>query len=120
MRLYSHETYERSGGNGKVELDISNYTTEVDLKGATGIDTSRFASKTDGASLKTKIDNLDIDKSDKQGFEKKIEDVNKKILVSNKNSILVGRSKNPITSQKLTRLKTRYLVVTATLSTKTT
>ena len=28
---------------GKVELDLSNYTTKTDLKNATGIDTSPFA-----------------------------------------------------------------------------
>ena len=32
------------------------------LKGAIGIDTCRLASKTDLAILKTKVDNLDIDK----------------------------------------------------------
>ena len=30
----------------KVELDLSNYATKADLKGATGIDTSTIASKT--------------------------------------------------------------------------
>ena len=35
---------------------------EADLKGATGIDTSSLASKTDLASLKSKWDNLDVDK----------------------------------------------------------
>ena len=32
------------------------------MKGATGIDTSMLASKTDLDSLKTKVDNLDVDK----------------------------------------------------------
>ena len=35
---------------------------EVDLKGATGINKSALVSKTDLASLKTKVDNLDVDK----------------------------------------------------------
>ena len=33
---------------------------KVDLKGATGIDTSLVASKTDLVSLKTKVGNLDV------------------------------------------------------------
>ena len=33
---------------------------KVDLKRATGIDISTLASKTDFASLKTKLDNLDV------------------------------------------------------------
>ena len=32
-------------GKGKVELDLSNYTTRTDLKNATGVDTSSFAKK---------------------------------------------------------------------------
>ena len=34
----------------------SNYATKANLKGATGIDTSMLALKTDLASLKTKVD----------------------------------------------------------------
>ena len=33
------------GANVKVELDSSNYATKVDLKNATGVDTSDFAEK---------------------------------------------------------------------------
>ena len=35
------------GGLGKVELDLSNYAAKVDLKNATGVDTSTFAKKVD-------------------------------------------------------------------------
>ena len=31
------------GGRVKVELDLSNYATKVDLKNATGVDLSKFA-----------------------------------------------------------------------------
>ena len=31
------------GANVKVESDLSNYATKVDLKNATGVDTSNFA-----------------------------------------------------------------------------
>ena len=33
------------GGKVKVELDLSNYVTKVDLKNATGANTSKFAKK---------------------------------------------------------------------------
>ena len=38
-------------GNVKVEFDLSNYGTEDDLKGATGVDTSNLAAKSDLPSL---------------------------------------------------------------------
>ena len=53
MSQYFPEQYERSGGNVKIELDLSNYETKSDLT---------LSSKTDLASLKTKVDNLDVDK----------------------------------------------------------
>ena len=46
--------------NVKVELDLFNYATKVDLKNATGADTSKFAKKVDLASLKSNVDKLDI------------------------------------------------------------
>ena len=56
------ETHEFSGRNVKVELDLSNYAKKVYLKGETGIDTSMLLWKTNLASMRTKIDNLDVDK----------------------------------------------------------
>ena len=50
------------GGRVKVELDLSNYATEADLKNETGVDTSKFFKKVDLASLKSDVDKLDIDK----------------------------------------------------------
>ena len=50
------------GGKVKVELDLSNYATKVDLKNATGVDTSKFAKKSDSASSKSNVVKLDIDK----------------------------------------------------------
>ena len=35
------------GGKVKVELDLSNYATKADFRNATGVDTSKFASKVD-------------------------------------------------------------------------
>ena len=62
MGQYFDEMYVCFGGNEKTELDLPNYAQEDDLKGATGVHTSRLASKTELTSLKTKVDNLDIDK----------------------------------------------------------
>ena len=50
------------GGKVKVELDLSNYATKVDLKYATDVDTSQFAKKVDLATLKSEVDQLDINK----------------------------------------------------------
>ena len=53
MSQYFPQPYERCGGNVKVELDLSHYAMEADLKGA-GIDTSTLVSKAELASLKLK------------------------------------------------------------------
>ena len=42
--------YERSRENIKLEVDISKYATIADLKGATGVDKSNLAAKSDLAS----------------------------------------------------------------------
>ena len=46
----------------KVRLDLTNYATKTDLKNVTHVDTSSFALKTNLASLKTEVDEFDIDK----------------------------------------------------------
>ena len=46
----------------KVELDLSNYATKIDLKNITYVDVSNYASKTNLAALKTEVDKIDIDK----------------------------------------------------------
>ena len=61
-RYFLPHPYERSGRNGKFELDLSIYETKADMKETTGIDTSKWTSKTDLASLKTKKDDRNIDK----------------------------------------------------------
>ena len=45
-----------SGGRVKVELGLSNYATKVDLKNASGLDTSKFSNS------KSDLDKLYIDK----------------------------------------------------------
>ena len=42
---YFPELYIQSKSKIKFELDLSNYATKSDLKGATGIDTLKFAKK---------------------------------------------------------------------------
>ena len=51
-----------SGGDIKVELDLSNYATKTDLKNVTHVDVGSFASKTSLASLKAEVDKIDVDK----------------------------------------------------------
>ena len=63
MSQYFPNPYERSRGNVKVELDLSIYATKSDFKKAAGVDTSNFAKKADLGSLKSDVDELDIDKS---------------------------------------------------------
>ena len=50
------------GTNVKVELDLPNYASKIELKNATGVDTLDFAKKADLANLKSDVDKLDIDK----------------------------------------------------------
>ena len=46
----------------KIELDLSNYATEANLKNATGMDTSKFVKNVDLVGLKSSVDKLDIEK----------------------------------------------------------
>ena len=54
--------YRSSESNIKVELDLSNYATNSDLKNVTHVDVSSFATKTNLVSLKTVVDKIDVDK----------------------------------------------------------
>ena len=54
--------YKNSSNNVKVELDLTNYATKTDLKNITHVDVSSYASKTNLAALKTKVDKTDVDK----------------------------------------------------------
>ena len=62
MSQYFPKPFRSFGGNINVKVDLSNYATKTDLKNVTHLDTSSFALKTNLASLKTKVDKLDIDK----------------------------------------------------------
>ena len=54
--------YRTSGGNTKVELDLSSYATKTDLKNVTHVDVSSFPLKTNLANLKIEVDKIDVDK----------------------------------------------------------
>ena len=54
--------YNSGNSSVKVELDLINYANKEELKNITHVDTSSFALKTNLASLKTKVDKLDIPK----------------------------------------------------------
>ena len=62
MSQYFPKPYEPFGGDINVKVYLSNYATKTDLKNVTHVDTSRFAVKTNLASLKTEVDKLDIGK----------------------------------------------------------
>ena len=54
--------YKSSSNNVKVELGLTNYARNMDLKNITHVDVSSFASKTNLAALETEVDKIDIDK----------------------------------------------------------
>ena len=62
MSQYFPKPYEPFGGDINVKVDLSNYATKTDVKNMTHVDTSGFALKINLASLKTEVDELDIDK----------------------------------------------------------
>ena len=62
MSQYFPKPFRSFWGNINVEVDLSGSATKTDLKNVTHVDTSRFALKTNLASLKTEVDKLDIDK----------------------------------------------------------
>ena len=62
------EQYSRIKSKITVELDLSNYATKSDLKSAAGVYTSDFSKKTDLASLKSDIDQLDVGKLETTQF----------------------------------------------------
>ena len=61
-QYFSKPFNSQCGVSIKVKIDLSNYATKIDIKNISHVDTSRFALKTNFASLKTEVDKLDIDK----------------------------------------------------------
>ena len=62
MSQYFLKPYEPFGGDINVKVHLSNYATKSDIKNISHVDTSSFELKTNLATLKTEVDNLDIDK----------------------------------------------------------
>ena len=58
MSQYFPNSFEPFGGDINVRVDLSNYATQADIQ---NVDTSSFALKSDLTSLKTEVDQLDID-----------------------------------------------------------
>ena len=54
--------YEPFGGGISVKLDLTNYATKADFKGARVVDTSKLAAKSNLSSLKAEVDKADVDK----------------------------------------------------------
>ena len=54
--------YKSFSNNIKVELDLSNYAMEDDVKNITHVDVSSYATKTNLAALKTEVHKIDTDK----------------------------------------------------------
>ena len=62
MSQYFPKLYESFSGDINVKVDLSNYATKAAIKNISQVDTSKFALKTNLASLKTEVGKLDIDK----------------------------------------------------------
>ena len=62
MSQYFPKPYNGFGGNVKVELDLFNYATKTNLKGATAIDKSNLALQSNLAKLKSEVYEIDSEK----------------------------------------------------------
>ena len=107
MSQYIPKPFKSFVKNINVKVDISYYETETDLKKEAHVDTSSFALKTNLASLKTEIDELDIDKLAPVPVDlSKLSDVVKNNVV--KKAVyykLVGKVSNINTSAFVLRIK---------------
>ena len=63
MSQYFPKPFNSHFGNSiKVKIDLSNYAAKTNIKNISNVDTSSFALKTNLSSLKTEVDQLEIDK----------------------------------------------------------
>ena len=62
MSQYFLKPYQPFGGDINVKVVISNYATKTDLKNVAHVDVSSYALKSNLATLKTEVYQLDIDK----------------------------------------------------------
>ena len=61
-KQYVPKPYEPFGGDINVKVDLTNYAAKASIKNISQVDTSSFALKSNLASLKTEVDQLDIEK----------------------------------------------------------
>ena len=61
-KMSYYPPYKSSSNNIKVELDLSNYATQDDVKNIKDEDVNSYATKTNLAALKTEVDKIDVDK----------------------------------------------------------
>ena len=82
MSQYFPKPFASFGGNIDVKVHLSNYAAKADLKNITHVNTSSFALKANLATLKTEVDQLDIDKlAPVPADVSKLSDVVKNIVV---------------------------------------
>ena len=62
MSQYFPKPYKPFVGEINAKVDLSNYATKADLKNVSNFDVSSFALKSNLASLKTEVDQIDADK----------------------------------------------------------
>ena len=62
MSQYFPKPSKHFGGNINVKVDFSNYAAKSDIKNVWHVNISSFSLKTNLASLKTEVDELDIEK----------------------------------------------------------
>ena len=62
MSQYFSKPYEPFSRDINVKIDLSNYARKTDIKNISHVDTSSSTLKTNLLSLKTEVDQLDIDK----------------------------------------------------------
>ena len=62
MDIQFYKPSEPFGGDINVKADLFSYATKADIKNISHVYTSRFALKSNFASLKTEVDKSDIDK----------------------------------------------------------
>ena len=62
MSQYFPKPFEHFRGDINVKVDFSNYATKNNLKNKSHVDVSSFALKSNLVSLKTEVNNVDIDK----------------------------------------------------------
>ena len=105
-----------SGGRVKVELNLVKYSTKADLKNAVGVDTSKFTEKVDLASLKSCVDNLNIDKlknvpTNSNNLKSKVDelDVDQLVLVPVNSSKLSDAVKNDVVKKDACKAKIKYI-----------